>query len=188
MAIISKDYLKIPLAALVVFFGVVFRIFLNEQFHIPNFEAVTALSLLSGVFFRGFYSVLIPLNIMFFSDFYFGNSVIYLFTWSAFALIGILGNVLKRNSRNLHLKSAGLGVLSVLFFYAWTNFGWWLTSNMYSMDLGGLIKCYLMAIPFLKNQLLSVLFFAPSFSLIFSRVFSFFKKYGKELKVKTSST
>ncbi|XOB41003.1 MAG: DUF6580 family putative transport protein [Candidatus Nealsonbacteria bacterium] len=187
MAIISKDYLKIPLAALVIFFGVVFRIFLNEQFHIPNFEAVTALSLLSGVFFRGFYSILIPLNIMFFSDFYFGNSVIYLFTWSAFALIGIFGNILKRNSKHLHLKSTGLGILSVLFFYIWTNFGWWLTSNMYSMDLGGLIECYLMAIPFLKNQLLSVLLFVPGFSLIFSRAFIFLKKYGKELKTKISS-
>jgi len=186
MAIISKKYMKIFLAALIIFFGVVFRIFLNEQFHIPNFEAVTAISLLSGVFFRGFYSVLIPLNIMFFSDFYFGNSVIYLFTWSAFALIGVFGNILKRKARQLHLKSTGLGILSVLFFYAWTNFGWWLTSGMYSMDLGGLIECYLRAIPFLKNQLLSVLLFVPSFSLIFSRMFSFFKKYEKELKAKIS--
>ncbi len=186
MAIISRNYIKILSAALVIFFGAVFRIFLNKYFHIPNFEAVTALSLLSGVFFRGTYSVLIPLNIMFFSDLYFGNSAIYFFTWSAFALIGIFGNILKRNSKHLHLKSTALGVLSVLFFYAWTNFGWWLISNMYSMDMMGLIECYLRAIPFLKNQLLSVLLFVPSFSLIFSRVFIFLKKHEKKLKIKIS--
>jgi hypothetical protein len=179
-------YKKFFLALLFIFSGVAFRIFLNEQFRIPNFEAVTAISLLSGVFFKGIYSVLIPLNIIFFSDLYFGNSAIYLFTWSAFVLIGLFGNIIIRNSKHYIFKLTGSGVFSVIFFYAWTNLGWWLTSYMYPMNLHGLIQCYVAAIPFLKNQLLSVIFFVPVFNLLFSRVFNYFEKHETESKFKTS--
>jgi len=178
-------YKNFFLAFLFIFFGIVFRIFLNKQFHIPNFEAVTAIALLSGVFFKGIYSVLIPLNIMFFSDLYFGNSAIYLFTWSAFILVGLFGNILNRDSRNYTFKLMGLGVLSVLFFYAWTNFGWWLISGMYPISLQGLVQCYLMAIPFLRNQLLSAFIFIPGLNLIFSFLFDkIFLVLAKENKFK----
>ncbi len=161
---------KIILAILLILFSVVLRIFLNEEIRIPNFEAVTAVSLLSGSFFGGMYSFSIPLSVMFLSDLYFGNNFVYLFTWSAFILIGIFGNLIKRNSKNYTLKITGSGILSVLFFYLYTNLGWWLTSRMYPMDFTGLIECYVSALPFLKNQLLSVLIFVPAFVAIFSFV------------------
>lgn len=179
-------YKKFFLAFLFIFFGVVFRIFLNEQFHIPNFEAVTAMALLSGVFFKGIYSALIPLNIVFLSDLYFGNSPVYLFTWSAFVLIGLFGNIVSRDSKHYIFKVMGSGILSVMFFYVWTNFGWWLTSHMYSMDFQGLVQCYVAAIPFLKNQLFSVLLFVPIFNSLLSWIFNYSKKRQTESKLKTS--
>jgi len=179
-------YKRFFLAFLVIIFSVGFRIFLNEQFHIPNFEAVTAVALLSGIFFKGIYSALIPLSVVFFSDLYFGNSQVYLFTWSAFILIGLFGNILNRNSKDYIFKVMGSGILSVIFFYIWTNFGWWLTSHMYPMSFQGLAQCYVMAIPFLKNQLLSVLLFIPIFDLLFSWIFNYFKAYQAELKPKIS--
>jgi len=177
---IFKDKKKIILAVFVIFFGVIFRIFLNEKISLPNFEAITAFSLLSGSFFGEFYSIFIPLSIIFLSDIplgnpptelRLGNTPIYFFTWSAFILIGILGALLKRNSKYYFLKITAMGIISVLFFYIYTNFGWWLTSGMYPMTFQGLIQCYIAGLPFLRNQLISVLIFVPSFSLIFSLIF-----------------
>jgi len=163
---------KILIAIFIIIFGVAFRIFLNEQVGIPNFEAVTALSLVSGSFLGGVFAPIIPLSMIFLSDVYFGNTSVYLFTWSAFILIGIFGTLVKRSSKHQFFKITGLGILSVLFFYFWTNFGWWLTSGMYQMTLPGLIKCYIAALPFLRNQLFSVLIFAPVFVTFFSLVFN----------------
>ena len=175
------DKKKILLAIFVIFFGVSFRIFLNKVIRIPNFEAVTALSLISGSFFGGTYAFFIPLSMIFLSDIYFGNSLVYLFTWSAFILIGIFGTFLKRDSKYYLFEISGGGILSVLFFYLWTNFGWWITSRMYSMNFQGLIACYIAGLPFLKNQLASILIFTPVFSIIFSLVFDkiFIKKTKK---------
>lgn len=164
---------KIIFAILIILFGAAFRIFLNEKVGIPNFEAVTSLSLLSGSFLGGFLASIISVSMIFFSDLYFGNASVYLFTWSAFILIAVFGALLKKNRKNgkhYFLKITGMGVLSVLFFYLWTNFGWWLTSRMYPADLKGLMSAYIAGLPFLKNQLLSVLMFTPSFALIFSFV------------------
>lgn len=180
------DYKKLFFTILIIIFGVIFRIFLNETIAIPNFEAVTALSLLSGVFVGGVYSILIPLSIMFFSDLYFGNTFIYLFTWSAFVLIGISGNIFKRDSKHYLLKITGSGVLSVLFFYLWTNLGWWLISGMYPMSFSGLIQCYIAALAFLKNQLISVILFVLGFNVIFS--FLIDKVFSSSQKVKKHGT
>jgi len=159
---------KILLVILIILIGVLTRIFLNEVIGIPNFEAVTAISLISGSLLGGIFAAVVPLLVIFISDIYFGNTIIYLFTWSAFALIGIFGILFKRNSKHYYLKITGGGIISVLFFYIWTNFGWWLVSRMYPLNSQGLLVCYAAAIPFLKNQLMSVLIFAPAFALLFT--------------------
>lgn len=163
---------KILFSIFIVFFGASFRIFLNKVIAIPNFEAVTSLSLLSGSFLGGIFAPIIPLLIIFVSDLYFGNTVVYLFTWSAFVLVGIFGLLAKKGSKHYLFKITGLGIFSVIFFYLWTNLGWWLTSGMYPMNSQGLIACYVAGLPFLKNQLVSVLFFIPIFSTFFSLVFN----------------
>jgi len=171
---------KIIIAIFIALLGASFRIFLNERISIPNFEAVTSLSLLSGSFLGGIFGGITSLLMVFFSDLYFGNTQIYLFTWSAFILIGILGSLIKNNSKKYIFKITGMGVLSVLFFYLWTNFGWWLLSGMYEMNFLGLIKCYIAGLLFLRNQMTSVLIFTPAFGLIFSlfskKIFSIYPR------------
>lgn len=176
---------KIFITVFIIAFGVIFRIFLNEKIGIPNFESVTALSLVSGSFLGGIFGPLIALLTIFISDIYFTNSSVYLFTWSAFILIGILGILIKKNTRHYFLKITGLGTLSVLFFYIWINFGWWLTSGMYALTLKGLIESYIAALPFLRNQLFSSLIFVPAFSLVFFLIFDralLVKKLTKQKK------
>jgi hypothetical protein len=159
---------KFLLAISIVFVGILTRIFLNEVVGIPNFEAVTAISLISGSLLGGIFAAVVPLFIIFISDIYFGNTLIHLFTWSAFILIGIFGILFKKSSKYYFLKITGGGIISVLFFYLWTNFGWWLVSGMYPLNSQGLLACYAAAIPFLKNQLMSILIFVPALALIFT--------------------
>ena len=175
---------KIIPTILIVLLGTFLRIFLNEKVAIPNFEAVTSLSLLSGSFLGGIFGAISSLLMVFFSDLYFGNTQIYLFTWSAFILIGVSGSLIKNNSKHYILKITGLGVSSVLFFYLWTNFGWWLISGMYEMNFLGLIKCYIAGLSFLRNQMTSVLIFTPAFGLIFSFFSS--KVFSKQFQINTA--
>lgn len=163
----KKNFKQIPIAIFIILFGVIFRIFLNAKIGIPNFEAVTALSLLSGSFLGGIYTALVPLSIIFLSDIYFGNTSILIFTWSAFMVIGIFGWFLrKRKSFNFRFvgQMTGMGIIASLFFYLYTNFGWWLLTNFYPHTWQGLINCYIMGLPFFKTNLLGNLFFVPLFT------------------------
>lgn len=172
---------KITIAIIIALLGACLRIFLNETVAVPNFEAITSLSLLAGSFLGGVLGSLTSLSMIFLSDIYLGNTQIFLFTWSAFLLAGIIGSLLKRNSKNYTFKAIGLGLGSVLFFFLWTNFGWWLTSGMYEMSFLGLLKCYLAGLAFLRNQIVSVFVFIP----VFSPVFSFFSRSVFHEKLET---
>ncbi|TFG35869.1 MAG: hypothetical protein E4H47_00375 [Parcubacteria group bacterium] len=175
---------KIIIAILIALLGASLRIFLNEKVAIPNFEAVTSISLLAGSFLGGIFGAITSVLMIFFSDIYLGNTQIYLFTWSAFLLVGIVGSLLKNNSKHYVLKASGLGLGSVLFFYLWTNFGWWLISGTYEMSFFGLIRCYIAGLAFLRNQMISVLIFVP----VLIPVFSFFsqKIFSRKSEMKTS--
>ncbi|MFH0987689.1 MAG: DUF6580 family putative transport protein [Patescibacteria group bacterium] len=168
---------KIIFATLLVLFGILSRIFLNEKIGIPNFELVTTLSVLAGSLLGGVFGGAVSFLTIFFSDLYFGNTPIFLFTWSSFVIIGIVSSSVKRRSKDYISKVTTLGVSGVLFFYLWTNFGWWLISHMYPMNFSGLIECYTAALPFLRNQLLSVIIFTPTLGSVFLPLF---KRFSSE--------
>lgn len=134
-------------------------------FHIfPNVEVVTLSSLLAATYLGGVYSALVPLGIMFISDSIIGNTRIFLFTWSAYILIGLFGLVLRR-VRNDDLKLIGASTFftipSSLFFYLWTNFGVWY-QGWYPPTLSGLMESYIMGLPFLKFNLVGNLILVPA--------------------------
>jgi len=102
------------------------------------------------------------------SDKIIGNSNIYMFTWSGYIGIGLFGYVLRGLFGKLSIGKkiiggVGFGIFASLFFYGWSNFGvWYLDSwGMYSKDMGGLIRCYVMGLPFLRNNLVGNLVFFP---------------------------
>lgn len=192
----SNAKLKIISAIILIFIGVAGRFFLIEYVGIPNFEIITVLSLIAGIYLGGLYTIIVPLAIIFLSDLVIGNTYIFVFTWTAFMFIGLLGylskklritnfvisNEAKRSEKSTNLtksldfspaarndkftkqiiKSVGLGIGSSVFFYLYTNFGWWLMSGMYEHTLAGLLRCYYMAIPFFRNNLLGNLVFVPA--------------------------
>lgn len=73
-----------------------------------------------------------------------------LFTYSATAITALSGGYTPPTTKGTFI---GVGC-GALFFWLWTNFGVWLTSGMYPHSGQGLLQCYTLAIPFLKNTLL----------------------------------
>ena len=165
------------------FFLIVIGILSRTVLHIGNnVEFVTTASLLSGSFLGLGWGIFVPLVIMAVSDLVIGNTLIYIFTWSAYLLIGFIGFFFlrgKENTVNKIIKATFMGIISSIIFFLWTNFGVWVLDSfsMYPDSLSGLMDSYIMGIPFFKANLLGNLFFVPVSFLIFPRLFSFnFKK------------
>jgi len=75
------------------------------------------------------------------------------FTYSGFIAAFFLGAIfLTSRSSLLHIIGALLS--STFFFWVWTNFGVWLTTNFYAKTLAGFLACFVAAIPFLNNALM----------------------------------
>lgn len=157
---------------------VLFGILTRTVWHIaPNVEFVTALTI-SGAYFLGRkYSILIPFGIMILSDLILGNTSIFIFTWSAFAVAWGIGRVIKsrrfksllkglpRSIRYLFLSELG-GILFTTIFFLWTNFGVVVVSNLYPKTISGLIQSYIMGLPFLMPQLVGNIIIVPSIFMV----------------------
>ncbi|MBU1178423.1 hypothetical protein KJ903_04390 [Patescibacteria group bacterium] len=161
---------KLIAALALIAFGSIGRILLLDM---PNVETLTVVSLLAGAWLGGVYFFIVPLATVAVSDMYIGmgQDAIIIFVWSAWAVIGGLGWLLRKSKRNFTfgLKLTGMGLVASTFFFIWTNFGTWLVWNMYPHTWLGLVQCYVAAIPFFKANLLGNLVIIPavSFSLIF---------------------
>jgi hypothetical protein len=127
--------------------------------HLPNFTPVVAAAFFAGAMLR--YRMLapaVPLTAMLLSDAVIGfdnagvTSVIY-FALALPAFAGIF-------ARRLRLKALYVPALlscSLLFFAA-SNLAVWAFSGMYSLDMAGLVKCYVAALPFLQYSIAGDLF------------------------------
>jgi len=197
--------------------GVVGRFVLVSYAGIPNLEIITALSLIAGIYLGGVYMIIVPLAIIFLSDLVIGNNYIFIFTWTAFMMIGLFGYLSRKKTchsrektcyshkETCHSRGGGnpvgankhrfqssiiLALISSIFFYLYTNFGWWIMSGMYEHTLSGLIRCYYMAIPFFRNNLMGNLIFVPAGIYVFERVICWVKNkdcslYKWKIKTKT---
>ena len=127
--------------------------------HPPNFTPIISVALMSGFLFKKInVSFLILLTTMLISDFFIGFYENMIFVYLSLAIITYASYqiALKINFINLFLFST----LSALIFYFISNFGVWLQGNLYEKNIAGLIECYILAIPFFKNTLISTIFFA----------------------------
>ncbi len=109
--------------------------------------------------------MLAPLVVVALSDVLLGNSNVLVFTWTAWAVIGVgawwAGRV--RGSGARLVSALGFGVGSSLFFYLWTNAGvWWLgRGTFYPAGIDGLLASYVSGLPFLRPMLLGNLVLLP---------------------------
>ncbi len=123
--------------------------------HPPNFTSLLALSFYVPAFFGRKY---IPALILSFAitDIFLGFHNTLIFTWGSVFVIGFISNLFK-----ISLIKRIIGVvIGVLLFYLITNFGVWISGDMYEKNLNGLLLSYNLAIPFLLNSLVSTLIFS----------------------------
>jgi hypothetical protein len=121
--------------------------------HADNFTPVLALAFFGGVFLRHSHALVLPLGLMMCSDLFLGIHPMIPFTWGSLFLISFMG--LKwRDQVNVQTVFAGSLIGAVIFFMV-TNFGAWLA--YYPLTWEGFVTCYVMAIPFFRNTLVSTL-------------------------------
>lgn len=146
---------KINILAIgLVLFGVMTRLVP----HPVNFTALTALALWAPVLFRSkTLSFIIPLFVMGLTDAVLGFHSTMIYVYGAWILIGLFSLVAKPESS--WLKAGAASLSGSLLFFGITNFGVWTTGELYTPDFKGLVDCYVMAIPFLKNQILGDLLY-----------------------------
>ena len=139
--------------------------------HPPNFTPIIAVAIMSGYLFKNIYLSFAALLVsMLVADAFIGfyENIFFVYL-SLLFLVYIFYKLGKGiNLKNLFLYSfAG----SILFFII-TNFGVWFSGSPgldnipYEKNLQGLIKCYILAIPFIKNTILSTLIFSYSILLV----------------------
>ncbi len=129
-------------------------------FMIDMFFLIAIISIAAGRYIGNKYAFLIPTTIMAITDIYFGNNWILLFTWSGFAMMTLIGYKTRERNFSTYI---GFGLLSVLAYDAWTNFGTWV--GWYPHTLHGLILCFTLAIPFTLWHIVSMSIALPLASL-----------------------
>ena len=145
--------IKIILLCIIIFLVSLTRIFP----HPPNFTPILALAIFGGAYFPNKIAALtLPVIAMFLSDLILGfHSQMYVVS-GTIVILSFLGNIIKtKNIKNLAIS----GLVGSLFFFIITNFSVWISGSLYPLTFDGLIQCYIMAIPFFHNTLISTLLF-----------------------------
>lgn len=145
--------------------------------HIDNFTSIGAMALFGGAYFsERWKAFLLPLVALFLSDMVMqgiihqGKYGFPLYTswhwvYGTFIFIVLIGRwIIKKVSiKNIVLAT----VVSSLAHWIITDFGVWLvgctditTGALYTNDAKGLVKCYSMALPYLKDFFVGTLFYS----------------------------
>lgn len=145
--------------------------------HLWNFTIVGGALLFAGAYFKDKkISIALMLSSMLVSDLIIGFHNQMISVYFALLLMTILGHWLQ--TEQARLKVLGFAFLGSFLFYAITNFAVWYSGDLYTKDFNGLIQCFIMAVPFYKNQLASDLI--SSFALFeLARQFKLFSIQNK---------
>jgi hypothetical protein len=133
--------------------------------HPWNFTPILAVGIFSGFYFKNFIlSLFIVILSMFIGDLFLGFHSTMVFTYISLALAVVIGLFIK------HFKFTEIlfsGLASSVCFFIITNFGAWLTLEMYEKNFSGLLQSYVLAIPFFHNTLISTFLYLIVLKLIF---------------------
>lgn len=151
--------LNVIIAIIFVLIGVVLRLVP----HAPNFTPIIAIALFGGVYFSRKVALILPISIMMISDIFIGSyeAKLMIFVYGSFLICVLLGFWLKKHKKWHTILASS--VLGGLMFFLLTNFAVWAFTPWYSKTFSGIIQCYIMALPFFRNTLLSSLFYTAVF-------------------------
>jgi hypothetical protein len=123
--------------------------------HPWNFSPIESVALFAGaVFASRTAAVLVPMAAMLLSDLVLGFHGTMPVVYGCMAVIALAGGKLGAHAGPGRI--ALFGLCSAVFFFIATNFAVWLGQGIYPLDFGGLLACYVAAIPFFHNQLAGV--------------------------------
>ena len=132
--------------------------------HPPNFTPILAAGIFSGFYFRHFFlGLFIIILSMFIGDLYLGFHDTMFFTYISLSIAVMFGLFIKQ------LKFSGIifsGLVSSICFFLITNFGAWITLDMYEKNFAGLMSSYTLAIPFFQNTLISTFLYLFLFKIL----------------------
>lgn len=111
---------------------------------------------------RSWREMLAPLALLMASDYYltvysyhYGfHWTAYLPTWAWYLAAMALGQILLR-SRTTFVRVAAGALLGPTSFFVLSNYAVWVGSGMYPRTWDGLVACYVAALPFYRNDLVS---------------------------------
>lgn len=130
--------------------------------HPPNFTSLIALSFYVPAVFGIRYVPVVILALLF-TDFIIGFHSTMIFTLSS---IGIIGIISKYFNKSIYFRIFG-AFLSATIFFLISNFGVWV-SGSYGYNFSGFLNCYLLAIPFFTNTIISTLIFSVVIEFIYN--------------------
>jgi len=185
---LSQDsyVVQFKLVLTLVLFSIVTRLTLPPLLgHPVNFSPIDAVALFCGAYFSRFsLAIFATLCTVWVSDIIITKCMLghwalsypgFYWQYACYAFMTFIGTAtLTLKVKPLRLLSACLAS-SVLFFIV-TNFGVWYSKLLYPSTLNGLIACYVAAIPFFKNTLLSDLFF----SLVLFKTYEWIVQFTKQ--------
>lgn len=139
------------LALTLVAFGVILRV----MPHPWNFAPIGAIALFAGAHFeRRAFGVLIPLAAMFLGDLFVGLNFLTPAIYATYALIAAVGMLLRERRASAAAVGGGVLLSSVLFFLL-SNVAMWALGTTYAKTAAGLVTCYVAAIPYFGNTIVS---------------------------------
>lgn len=162
--------------------------------HLPNFTPVTAAAIFGGFYLNRKFALIVPLIVLAISDYLllyispYNSPMINfskihpiadmfysttLFVWGSFMISGLIGLSLKKIGRRFYIL--GGTIIASLQFFLITNFGVWATTDFYPHNFSGLMKSYIMGIPFYKNTLIGDLFYVALFFGAYELIVRIFK-------------
>lgn len=126
-----------------------------------NFTAVGGALLYFGGR-RSWREMLVPLGILMTTDYFLTTAIYsypfqwrsYVTTWAWYAMAMALGWILL-HARTTVVRVVAGALLGPTSFFIASNYAVWAGSDMYPRTLGGLRDCYIAALPFYRNDLIS---------------------------------
>ena len=133
--------------------------------HPSNFTPILAAGIFAGFYFKNFFiGSFIVIFSMFVGDLFLGFHSTMIFTYTSLTIAIALGLLIKKLQYKEIIFS---GLSSSVCFFLITNFGVWLTTEMYVKNFEGLMQSYILAIPFFHNTLIATFLYLVIFKLIF---------------------
>ena len=128
--------------------------------HPPNFTSLIALSFYVPAIFGLRY---LPVTFISFviTDIIIGFHSVLFFTWGSVIIIGFIS---KYFNKSIILRISGAFSGCLIFFFI-SNIGVWMT-GYYGYSYSGLINCFILALPFFGNTVISTLIFSAIIEML----------------------